>query len=163
VKWDAGVIERLGKGGKMVRVPITATIREILWPLRGEHPRFVFTFVAERTVYKVIRGKPYKFVKGKRYPMTKDGIRRVWNDVRERAGLAGYARFRFHDLRHDLATKVLRESGNLKLTAELLDHANVATVSKTYAHVTQSDKVEALERLAQSRNLNPGLSPGVAS
>ena len=74
----------------MVRVPITATIREILWPLRGEHPRLVFTFVAERTVDKVIRGKPYKFVKGKRYPMTKDGIRRVWNDVRERAGLAGY-------------------------------------------------------------------------
>jgi site-specific recombinase XerD len=159
VTWDAGVIEKPGKGGKMVRVPITATIREILWPLRYQHPQFVFTFVAERTIDKVIRGKPYKFVKGERYPMTKDGVRRVWNDVRERAGLAGSAGFRFHDLRHDLATKVLRESGNLKLTAELLDHANVATVSKTYAHVTQSDKAEALERLAQSRSLNPRTFP----
>jgi hypothetical protein len=28
------------------------------------------------------------------------------------------ARFRFHDLRHDLATKVLRESGNLNVTGE---------------------------------------------
>jgi integrase len=29
VKWDAGIIERPGKGDKLVRVPITDTIREI--------------------------------------------------------------------------------------------------------------------------------------
>ena len=75
--------------------------------------------------------------------------------IGKRAGLTGTARFRFHDLRHDGATKVLRDTGNLKLTAELLDHANVATVSKTYAHVTQTDKADALERLAHSRNQNP--------
>jgi integrase len=91
--------------------------------------------------------------------VTKDGIRRVWNDVRRRAGLIGSARFRFHDLRHDLATKVLRDSGNLKLTAELLDHSSIATVSKTYAHVSQADKVAALERLAQSRDQNPRTLP----
>jgi integrase len=66
VKWDAGVIERSGKHGKVVRVPITDTIREIIWPLRGQHPRFVFTFVAERTIDKMIRGKPYRYVKGER-------------------------------------------------------------------------------------------------
>lgn len=152
VKWDAGMIERSGKGGKTVRVPITDTIREILWPLRGQHDRFVFTFVAERTIDKVIRGKRRQFVKGERYPMTKDGIHWVWNDVRKRAGLTGASRFRFHDFRHDLATKVLRDTGNLKLTAELLDHANIVTVSKTYAHVTQADKAAALERVARSRN-----------
>ena len=108
VKWDAGMIERPSKGKKLVRVPITDTIREIIWPLRGQHPKYVFTFVAERTIDKVIHGKPYRYIKAERYPMTKDGIRRVWNDVRRRAGLTGPARFRFHDLRHDLATKVLR-------------------------------------------------------
>ena len=159
VKWDAGMIERPGKGKKMVRVPITDTIREIIWPLRGQHPKYVFTFVAERTIDKEIRGKSYRYIKGERYPMTKDGIRRVWNDVRRRAGLIGSARFRFHDLRHDLATKVLRDSGNLKLTAELLDHSSIATVSKTYAHVSQADKVAALERLAQSRDQNPRTLP----
>jgi integrase len=151
VRWDAGMIERPGKGEKIVRVPITDTIQQILWPLRGQHPVFVFTFVAERTIDKVIRGKPYRYIKGERYPMTKDGIRRVWNEVLTRAGLIGPARFRFHDMRHDLATKVLRETGNLKLTAELLDHANTATVSKTYAHVSQADKAAALERLAEAR------------
>jgi integrase len=166
VKWDAVIIERPGKGEKVVRVPITNTIREIIWPLRGQHPQFVFTFVAERTADKVIRGKPYRYVRGERYPMTKDGIRRVWNDVRGRAGLTGPARFRFHDLRHDLATKVLRYTGNLKLTAELLDHANTTTVGKTYAHVSQADKAAALERLADARMLqqrdeNPRTSPRI--
>ena len=112
VKWDAGIIERPGKGDKLVRVPITDTIREIIWPLRGQHPKYVFTFVAERTIDKVIRGKSHRYIKGERYPMTKDRIRRVWNDVRARAGLTGLARFRFHDLRHDFASKVLRETGN---------------------------------------------------
>lgn len=159
VKWDARMIERPGKGMKVVRVPITDTIREILWPLRGQHSQFVFTFVAERTVDKVIRGKPYRYVRGERYPMTKYGIRRVWYDVRQRAELTGAARFRFHDLRHDLATKVLRDTGNLKLTAELLDHTDTVTVSKTYAHVSQADKAAALERLGQSRNQAPRSFP----
>ena len=162
VKWDAGIIERPGKGDKLVRVPITDTIREIIWPLRGQHHQYVFTFVAERTIDKVIRGKSHRYIKGERYPMTKDGIRRVWNDVRAHAGLTGLARFRFHDLRHDFASKVLRDTGNLKLTAELLDHANTATVSKTYAHVSQADKANALERLARNRNRNPRTSPRTA-
>ena len=68
VQWDAGTIERPGKGDKLVRVPITDTIREIIWPLRGQHPRYVFTFVAERTIDKVIRGKRYRYTKGERYP-----------------------------------------------------------------------------------------------
>jgi integrase len=152
VKWELGVIERAGKGGKTARVPITDTIREILWPLRGQHDRLVFTFVAERTIDKVIKGKRHQFVKGERYPMTRDGIRRVWNDIRKRAGLTGADRFRFHDLRHDGASKILRATGNLKLTAALLDHADVATISRTYAHVSQEDKADALERLARDRN-----------
>ena len=67
------------------------------------------------------------------------------------AGLTGDDNFRFHDLRHDGATKVLRKTGNLKLTAKLLDHADTATVSKTYAHVMRSDTAEALRDLAAER------------
>ncbi len=54
-------IERPGKGAKLVRAAITNAIREILWPLRGQHPSLVFSFVAERTIDKVIHGKPYRF------------------------------------------------------------------------------------------------------
>jgi integrase len=107
VKWDQGKIKREGKGGRIVEITITNTIREILWPLRDHHAKYVFTFEAKRTVDKVIRGKRYQYVKGQRYPITRDGLRRVWNAVREEAGLPmeGADRFRYHDLRHDFATR----------------------------------------------------------
>ena len=110
VHWDRGVIEREGKRGKIVSVAITDTIREILWPLRGHHPVYVFTFEAKRTVDKLIKGKRHKFTKGERYRVTKDGLRRVWNTVRKLAGLPteGLDRFRYHDLRHDFATGLLK-------------------------------------------------------
>ena len=53
LKWSRGrlgrgQIRKLGKGGRLVTAPITPTVHEILWPLRGHHPEFVFTFVADR-------------------------------------------------------------------------------------------------------------------
>jgi len=113
---------------------------------------YVFTFTAKRTLDKVIKRKRHRLVKGRRYPITRDGLRRVWDDLRRRAGLIGDETFRFHDLRHDGATKVLRKTGNLKLTAKLLDHTDdTATVSKTYAHTMRSDTAEALRDLAAAR------------
>jgi integrase len=160
VKWDHGIIERPGKRDKLVRVDITDDIREILWPLyqrRHDHcgvpeaADYVFTFTAERTIDKTIRGKRHHFVKGKRYPISRDGLRRVWDDLRTRARLTGSDNFRFHDLRHDGATKVLRAKGNLKLVAKLLDHGNTVTVSKTYAHIMRDDTAAALADLAAAR------------
>ena len=162
VKWDHGIIERKGKHDKTVRVDITDDIRDVLWPLYQqrkldcgvpEAADYVFTFTSQRAIDKVIKGKRHQFVKGKRYPITRDGLRRVWNDLRARAGLTGADNFRFHDFRHDGATKVLRQTGNLKLTAKLLDHGNPATVSATYAHVTRDDTAAALAELADARRL----------
>src|SRR5262249_33641194 len=101
VDWGARQIRKTGKGKRPVMVPITLTIHEILWPLRG-HPEFVFTYLAVRTH----RG----WVKGRRYPITLAGLRAHWHRLREVAGVTG---FRFHDFRHDVATKALRETRNL--------------------------------------------------
>jgi hypothetical protein len=49
VYWDSKQIVKLGKGGKKVTVSITDTIRDILWPLRGHHDEYVFTYIAVRT------------------------------------------------------------------------------------------------------------------
>ena len=46
VNFGTRQIVRLGKGGRRVVFPITDTIREILFPLQGQHPEFVFTYVA---------------------------------------------------------------------------------------------------------------------
>jgi integrase len=139
VNWPAGQIQKLGKGDKLVTVPITATIRSILWPLRGHDAKHVFTYIAMRT-----RGGR---VKGYRYPLTYSGVKIVWRRLRKRAGVTG---FRFHDLRHDLASKLLRSTGNLKLVQRALNHADLKTTLR-YAHVLDSEVAAALEQVTMSR------------
>jgi integrase len=139
VNWQTGRIVRQGKGGKRVTVQITPTIRAILWPLQGHHAEHVFTYVAERTR----EGR----IKGQRYPLTYSGVKTAWRRLRRRADIAG---FRFHDFRHDLATKLLRETGNLKLVQKALNHASLKTTVR-YAHVLDDEVAEALERVAKSR------------
>jgi integrase len=141
VDWDALQIRTVGKGGRTVTVPITPTIRDIVWPLRGHHPEYVFTYVAQRT-----RGNGQ--IKGQRYPLTKGNVASLWKRLRERAGVAG---FRFHDYRHNLASKLLRETGNLKLVQRALNHTDIKTTVR-YAHVLDTEVAEALERVAKSRN-----------
>ena len=63
---------------------ITPTIRALLWPLRGHHSRYVFSYVAQRNmVVKRKDGTTERLVAGQRYPFTKDGLRRIWNNIRE--------------------------------------------------------------------------------
>ena len=140
VDWDARQIRKIGKGSRLVTVPITATIREILWPLRGHHPELVFTYVAQRTA----NGR----IKSRRYPLTYVGVRWAWWQMLKHSGVKG---FRFHDFRHDLASKLLRATGNLKLVQRALNHADIKTTVR-YAHVLDSEVAAALDRVTQSRN-----------
>lgn len=139
VNFSTGQIRTLGKGGTWVTTPITPTVRAILEPLKGDHPEFVFTFVCRRP-----RGKRRK---GQRYPITYEGAKTEWQRTRARAGIED---FRFHDIRHDVGTKTLRETGNLKLVQKVLNHRDIKTTTR-YAHVLDDEVAAALERVAQSR------------
>jgi integrase len=66
---------------------------------------------------------------------------------------AGVADFRFHDFRHDFGTKLLRDSGNLKLVQKAMNHRDIKSTLR-YAHVLDEDVAAAVERLAESRK-NP--------
>ena len=110
VDWSNRRIRKAGKGGRLVTTPITDAVRLILWPLRGHHPEFAFTYVAERTREGRVRGE--------RYPLTVSGVKTAWRRLKRRAGVEG---FRFHDYRHDVGTKLLRETGNLKLVQQRLE------------------------------------------
>jgi len=138
VDWSAEQIRRTGKGGKPVTMPITPTIREILWPLRGHHPEYVFTYVAVRT--------HRTWVKGKRYPITLAGLRAHWHRLRKVAGTD----FKFHSFRHDLATKALRASGNLKLVQKMLNHSDIRHTLR-YAHVLDDEIADGFEQVAELR------------
>lgn len=140
VNWEAGEITTLGKGDRQVWTPITPSIRKILESCRGHHPEFVFTFIAKRS-----RGGR---IAGQRYPITYGGTTTQWR--RDRA-LSGVENFRLHDYRHDRATKLLRETKNLKLVQRVLNHAQISTTAK-YAHVMDDEVARALERNANSRN-----------
>jgi integrase len=139
VDWSTGRITKPGKGGKLVTLPIASAIREILWPLRDHHPEMVFTYEAQTTR----DGR----VKGRRYPLTKEGIKTAWRRLRESAEVTG---FRFHDFRHDFGTKLLRQTGNLKLVQRALNHADIATTTR-YAHVLDAEVAEAMEAVTKSR------------
>ncbi|MEM5541791.1 site-specific integrase [Sulfitobacter sp. AS92] len=52
--------------------------------------------------------------------------------------------FRFHDLRHTFATRMLRKTQNISLVSKLLGHTNIETTSR-YAHVLTSDLRDALD------------------
>ena len=141
VNWDTKQIVKPGKFGRLETVPITDTIREILWPLRGHHDTIVFTYVAART------RKTQGLIKGQRYPITYSGLKTAWKRLRAKAQVFG---FRYHDFRHDLGTKVLRETGNLKIAQKVLNHRNIKTTVK-YAHVLDEEVAAAVDLVQKSR------------
>ncbi|MQW00679.1 tyrosine-type recombinase/integrase [Sinorhizobium medicae] len=149
VDWQTGWITKTGKGGRMVKTAITSTVRDILLPLRGHHPEFVFTYQAARTrtgkaSYK---GDGEGRKTGDRYPITYSGLKTQWKRIRAKAKVED---FRFHDFRHDLATKLLRKTGNLKTVQKALSHADIKTTTR-YAHVLDEEVAEALESLSRSK------------
>jgi integrase len=139
LKWsevEGKQIVKLGKGGKRVTVPITSEIADILRPLRGHHPEFVFTSVRERGMDK-----------GQRYPLNYNTVQTYWGRLRK---LSGVSNFRIHDYRHDFGTKLLRQTGNLRLVQKALNHASIKTTTR-YAHVLDSEVAEAMEATAKLR------------
>lgn len=133
VDWGARTIWINGKGNKLAPIPLPPSVRQLLWPLQGQHGEFVFTYVADRAT----GGRRH----GQRYPITYEGLKTAFRrDVTP--VVPGY---RFHDNRHTAATRLLRSSGNLRIVKDMLRHADIATTMK-YAHVTHGDILDAMEK-----------------
>ena len=86
-------------------------------------------------------------VRGQRYPLTINGAKSAWQRMRAKAGVKD---FRFHDFRHDFGTKLLRDTGNLKLVQKALNHGDIKSTLR-YAHVLDEEVAAAIERVAKSR------------
>lgn len=134
-----------GKRGRKVVTPITPEVADVLKRVQGQHPEWVFTYVCKRSKRGATEDEHR--VKGQRYPITREGAKSQWQRIRAKAKLKD---FRFHDFRHDMATKLLRMTGNMKLVQKALNHSDIATTAR-YAHVLDDEVAAALSDVAKSR------------
>jgi integrase len=65
---------------------------------------------------------------------------------------AGIDDLRFHDLRHTTASYLAQQGASLLEIADTLGHRTMAMV-KRYSHLTQKNKVTAIEKMAKERGL----------
>jgi integrase len=145
VNWFGEQIVTTGKRGRKVTTAITPEVAAVLKPLQGQHPEWVFTYICRRTKRAATEAEIR--IKGQRYPITREGAKSQWQRIRAKAKLAD---FRFHDFRHDVGTKLLRQTGNLKLVQKALNHSDIATTAR-YAHVLDDEVAAALSQVAKSR------------
>lgn len=75
-------------------------------------------------------------------------IKSAWRSIIKAANIDN---FRFYDLRHDFASKVMMETGNIYLVSDLLNHRQIET-TKRYAHLINASRFEAVRALDQRRN-----------
>lgn len=138
------VIGKGRKGQPTSRViPMTEALYQLLWSQRGYHAEYVFTYEAARTSKR----KGYERVRGVRYKTTDAGLRTA---MRRAVSGAGVTNLRFHDTRHTMATRTLRNS-NIKVVQNMLGHERITTTEK-YAHAMVEDVRAAMEAASPTRS-----------
>lgn len=135
----AKVAWRTQKGGNRIKRPLTTDMILLIVSQPQACPQ-VFTYVCEKS-----RAKRRE---GRRYPISRDGWRKVWANALRMAGIED---FRFHDLRHTRGTRILRATGNLAAAQKALAHKNIKTTLR-YAHAFDHDVRNALEA-SESRTI----------
>lgn len=85
-------------------------------------------------VFRRKRGKPLK------------KPRHWWERVLKEAGIED---FRWHDLRHTFASRLVMKGVDIRTVAQLLGHRTLQMVMR-YAHLSQSHELAAVERLCNT-------------
>ena len=124
INWENGTAIRRGKGDRVLVTPIAADVFAMLKLCRGRNKERVFAHDNGEAITAI-------------------GLARAWTKALKRAGVRHY---RFHDIRHTAGTRLLRATGNLKMTQKLLGHRDIRSTMR-YAHVLDSDLRDALDAL----------------
>jgi integrase len=70
-------------------------------------------------------------------------IKKCWDTVIKKSGIKN---FRFHDLRHTAATRMVEKGIDLAVVKEILGHADISTTMR-YAHAVPERKKQAIDVL----------------
>jgi site-specific recombinase XerD len=82
------------------------------------------------------------------------GLQKVWNQIRQRAGLDGV---RIHDLRHSFASTAVAAGDSLYLVGKVLGHQQASTTQR-YAHLSDDPLRDVADRT--SRQIAGAMSSG---
>lgn len=128
-----------GKGGKNRTLPMPSDIELLLktecW---RHHQKKVFTYAAKRNM--TMKDKRI-LIAGQHYPLTKEGLKTAFRRAVPKSGVTN---FRFHDLRHTAASRLVRHGKSLRVAQDFLGHADPKTTTK-YAHVLIADMMTAMD------------------
>jgi integrase len=114
------------KNGKRLSLPIAPSLEPVL-----------------RSALANVKGNEFVFLSTRGVPYTLDGFSTVWHRLTRAAGLAD---LRFHDLRHDFASRVRRSGAGLDVIQELLGHSTLAMAGR-YAHLADEHLHDAVKGL----------------
>ncbi len=133
VDFNAGVLKvERSKGGKPRFVDINSVLADLLKPLRNAHPEAEYVFVNAKT------GRP--FVE----------IGKAFRNACRRAKIKG---FRFHDLRHTFASRLIEAGVDIITVRDLLGHSSVK-LTERYTHSKNEQKKRAVELLVGKKPEN---------
>lgn len=134
-----------GKAPEEHFIPFAPEVRAIFEAEMRKHALpVVFTYEVQQS--RTIGNR--KRLKGGREPIGYDTLTKAHNAAREAAGVP---EFRFHDARHDAATRALRGSKNLKGVQRMLGHSDISSTAR-YAKVLDEDLRDVMSSFGLSRN-----------
>ena len=124
INYDYNYIELLEtKSGKARKIPISDKLNKV-FSKQSKNYNYVFT--------NLDTGLPYK------------DIHKSFNAVLKKANIKN---FRFHDLRHTVATRLVEQGVPLPVVQEILGHSKIETTMR-YAHAIPEQKINAINLLS---------------
>lgn len=99
-----------------------------------------------RQVWREHGGREHVFPSERKPNQPREGVRRVWSEACEAAGLDDV---RVHDLRHSYASLLASSGESLQVIGALLGHSNHSTTQR-YAHLLDDTLRQATERAGEA-------------
>lgn len=125
------------KSGKARHVPLNAEAVEVLKQYRKQHDEMLARAKAKPRAERHEDGEDRIFAV--------HSVKKAWGLLLTKAKIGG---FRWHDLRHSFASRLVMQSVDLNTVRELLGHSDLAMTLR-YAHLAPEHKAAAVEKLVR--------------